>query len=88
MSTERGQKRKHLQTHRAIKCMNYICIPFRGGKLPDLTSDEFNCKHLRVVYITDKSKYLKGDKECETREGVFTQVLSSKLLTCSDAIHT
>lgn len=38
-----------------------VCLPFCGGKLSDLTSDEFNCKHLRVVYVTDEGEYLKGD---------------------------
>lgn len=40
----------------------YVCVPFCGGKLSDLTSDEFDSKHLRVVYVTDESKYLKGDE--------------------------
>lgn len=76
-----------------------ICVPFCGGILSDLTSDEFNCKQLRVVYVTDESKYLKGDETEDKSEkkrgrgrGEFnhitqTQVLSSKLLTCSDAVH-
>lgn len=50
--------------HRAVE--KSVCttstVPFCGGILPDLTSDEFNCKHLRVVYVTDESKYLKGEK--------------------------
>lgn len=48
--------------------MCYICVPFCGRKLSDLTSDEFNCKHLRVFCITDESKYLKGDDREEKRE--------------------
>lgn len=48
--------------------MCYICVPFCGRKLSDLTSDEFNCKHLRVFCITDESKYLKGDEREEKRE--------------------
>lgn len=48
--------------------MRYVCVPFCGGILPDLTSDEFNCKHLRVVYITDESKHLKGDETENKRE--------------------
>lgn len=44
------------------RCTHYVCVPFCGGEFPDLASDEFNCKHLRVVYITDESKYLKGDE--------------------------
>lgn len=39
-----------------------MSIPFCGGELPDLPSDEFHCKHLRVVYVTDESKYLRGDE--------------------------
>lgn len=46
-----------------IKTGVYFCVPFCGGKLSDLTSDEFHCKHLRVVYVTDESKHLKGEKK-------------------------
>lgn len=33
-------------------------LPFCGAKLSDLTSDELNSKHLRVLGITDKGKNL------------------------------
>ena len=45
-----------------------VCVPFCGGELPDLTSDEFNCKHLRVLYVADESKYLKRE-ETEDKSG-------------------
>lgn len=35
-----------------------ISLPFCGAKLSDLTSDELNSKHLRVLCITDEGKNL------------------------------
>lgn len=72
------------QSHKE-KCMHYISVPFCGGELPDLTSDEFNCKHLRVVDITDEGKYLKGDEiedksEKKRGRGEFTHITSALIL--------
>lgn len=81
------QERQQIQTlynqqSHQDKCMHYIRVPFCGGELPDLTSDEFNCKHLRVVDITDEGKYLTGDEiedKSEKKEGG-ESLLTSRVL--------
>lgn len=67
------------------KLICQIYEPFSGGKLPDLPSDEFNCKHLRVFCITDESKYLEGherEDECDKkqREREFTRSTQARVL--------
>lgn len=70
-----------MNTHRAVMTSGcvFIWVPFCGWKLPDLTPDEFNCKHLRVFCITDESKYLKGNMREDKNEG--------EGLTGCDAVH-
>lgn len=38
-------------------------VPLCGGELPDLTSDELYCKHLRIVNVTNESKDLEGERK-------------------------